>query len=77
MDMTIGELKMKKPFNKQKMVIRLTLVSIVILTLLAFVTFDYKDIQFLDAVILTAHTLKTMFFQPLLHHITGIFRGVR
>ncbi|NOU69834.1 ABC transporter permease subunit [Paenibacillus sp. LMG 31461] len=72
MELTLEELKIKKPFNKQKLVIRLTLVSIVILTLYAFITFDYKDIQFLDAVISTGHTLKTMFFRPLLHHITLI-----
>ncbi|NHW38742.1 PhnE/PtxC family ABC transporter permease [Paenibacillus aceris] len=68
--MIIDEISVKKPFNKQAMVIRLTLASLVALTLYAFVTFDYKDIQFFDAALETARTVKTMFFQPLFKHIT-------
>ncbi|MBP1963139.1 phosphonate transport system permease protein [Paenibacillus aceris] len=69
-EMIIDEISVKKPFNKQAMVIRLTLASLVALTLYAFVTFDYKDIQFFDAALETARTVKTMFFQPLFKHIT-------
>lgn len=71
-DMSMDERKMKKPFNKQAMAIRLTLAALAVLTLYAFATFDYKDIQFLDAVLSTTHTVKTMFFQPLLSHLSII-----
>ncbi len=59
-----------KPFNKQTMLIRLTLTVLAILTVYGFVTFDYKDIRFWDAVYAAADTIKTMFFQPFLNHIT-------
>ncbi|MBA2940688.1 ABC transporter permease subunit [Paenibacillus sp. CGMCC 1.16610] len=60
----------KKPFNKQSFVIRLTLIALALLTVFAFVTFDYKDINLVEAASLTAQTVKTMFFQPLFQHIT-------
>ncbi|MDU0206329.1 PhnE/PtxC family ABC transporter permease [Paenibacillus sp. MAH-36] len=60
----------KNPFNKQSFVIRLTLVALALLTVVAFVTFDYKDINLVEAASLTAQTVKTMFFQPLFQHIT-------
>lgn len=56
------ERRMKKPFNKQAVAIRFTLAALAVLTLYAFATFDYKDIQLLDAALSTAHTVKTMFF---------------
>lgn len=62
----------KKPFNKQVMVIRLTLAALAILTVYAFATFDYKDIELLNAIYSTALTIKTMFFQPLFKHLTFI-----
>lgn len=68
--MTMEERIKAKPFNKQTMLIRLTLAVLAILTVYGFVTFDYKDIRFFDAVKGTADTIKTMFFQPTLHHIT-------
>jgi phosphonate transport system permease protein len=61
-----------KPFNKQAWVIRLTLLVLVGLTIYGFATFDYKDIQMLQAISQTAQTIKTMFFQPSLHHFTFI-----
>ncbi|NOU63629.1 ABC transporter permease subunit [Paenibacillus sp. LMG 31461] len=60
------------PFNKQAWVIRLTLLGLVGLTIYGFITFDYKDIQMLQAISQTALTIKTMFFQPSLHHFTFI-----
>ncbi|MFE5323237.1 PhnE/PtxC family ABC transporter permease [Paenibacillus sp. NPDC056579] len=63
---------MKQPFNKQVLAIRLTLTAFVALTLYAFATFDYKDIQLIDAVLQTTQTVKTMFFQPFFKHITLI-----
>ncbi|MBP1967513.1 PhnE/PtxC family ABC transporter permease [Paenibacillus aceris] len=62
----------KKPFNKQVMVIRLTLAALAVLTVYAFATFDYKDIELLNAIYSTALTIKTMFFQPLFKHLTFI-----
>ncbi|NOV02939.1 PhnE/PtxC family ABC transporter permease [Paenibacillus planticolens] len=62
----------RKPFNKQTVVIRLTLAALAVLTLYAFATFDYKDIELLDAVYSTALTVKTMFFQPLFKHLSFV-----
>ncbi|TDF94748.1 PhnE/PtxC family ABC transporter permease [Paenibacillus piri] len=67
---TLDERMKAKPFNKQAMAIRLTLTALAILTLYGFATFDYKDIQLLDAVYSMAITVKTMFFQPSINHFT-------
>ncbi|MDR6880825.1 ABC transporter permease subunit [Bacillus sp. 3255] len=68
----MNAVKMKKPFNKQAMVIRLTLTALAALTLYAFATFDYKEIQFIEAVLQTVQTVKTMFFHPFFKHISLI-----
>ncbi|MFC5447413.1 PhnE/PtxC family ABC transporter permease [Paenibacillus aestuarii] len=59
-----------KPFNKQTMVIRLTLFTLTLLTIYGFVTFDYKNIAFFKAVSSTAGTVKTMFFMPGFNHFS-------
>ncbi|MBB3127251.1 phosphonate transport system permease protein [Paenibacillus rhizosphaerae] len=60
----------KKPFNKTALTIRLTLIGLGLLTVLAFVSFDYKGIQVFQGIYATLLNLKTMFLQPRLHHFT-------
>ncbi|WP_081735126.1 PhnE/PtxC family ABC transporter permease [Paenibacillus gorillae] len=59
-----------KPFNKQSLVIRLTLLGLILLTVYGFATFDYKEIDFFNAILSALDTVKTMFFLPRLSHIT-------
>ncbi|MFF2479777.1 PhnE/PtxC family ABC transporter permease [Paenibacillus sp. NPDC058071] len=59
-----------KPFNKQSFMIRLTMLGLIFLTVYGFVTFDYKKIDFLNAVLSSLETVKTMFVLPRLSHIT-------
>ncbi|ANE45825.1 phosphonate ABC transporter permease [Paenibacillus swuensis] len=61
---------LKPPYNKQAMIIRLTLLAWAGLTVLAFATFNYKDIEVIPAVVKTADILKTMFLQPRFSHLT-------
>ncbi|WP_028548466.1 PhnE/PtxC family ABC transporter permease [Paenibacillus sp. UNC451MF] len=71
-DISNDERIKSKPFNKQTFLIRLTLAALAMLTVYGFVTFDYKEIHFLDAIYSTAGTIKTMFFQPFLNHISFV-----
>lgn len=50
-----------KPFNKSSFVITATLVVLLILTIYGFLTFDYKDLQFWDAVLSTGRPLERCF----------------
>nr|WP_263325297.1 ABC transporter permease subunit [Neobacillus sp. Marseille-Q6967] len=59
-----------RPFNKASFVIQLTLLSLVGLTLYGFYSFDYKDINFTEAVALTIENVKTMFIEPVFNHFT-------
>lgn len=59
-----------KPFNKSSFVITATLVVLLILTIYGFLTFDYKDLQFWDAVLSTGETIRTMFLEPQMNHFT-------
>lgn len=58
----------KKPFNKGSFTIMLTLVALVVLTLYGFATFNYKNLNFGEAISGTLHTLNTMFLSPALNH---------
>lgn len=60
----------KKPFNKAVFTIRLTLLALGLLTVFAFLTFDYKGVEVFQGVYATLLNLKTMFLQPRLHHFT-------
>lgn len=59
-----------KPFNKASFVIRLTLMTLAALSLFGFVTFDYKDLNLLEAVKGTGDTLGTMFLEARAKHFT-------
>lgn len=59
-----------RPLTKSAIVTRLTLISLAFLTIYAFFSFDYKDIDFVNAVLLTLANLKAMFFEPHLKHFT-------
>ena len=53
--------------SKSSRIINVTLLILLGLTVLGFITFDYKDINFTDAVLSTAHNSKVLFGQP---HLT-------
>ncbi|CRK82196.1 PhnE/PtxC family ABC transporter permease [Neobacillus massiliamazoniensis] len=57
-------------FNKASLVIPGTLISLVILTIYGFYSFDYKDINFTKAVGMTIDNVKTMFAEPKFNHFT-------
>ncbi|UFT99306.1 ABC transporter permease subunit [Radiobacillus kanasensis] len=59
-----------KTWTKSTVVIRSTLVILAVLTVYAFFSFDYKDIDFGEAVIATVSNLKAMFVRPHLEHFT-------
>ncbi len=64
--------KKVRPFNKASLVIQATLISLVILTVYGFYSFDYKDINIVQAVGLTIQNIKTMFIEPKFSHFTFI-----
>ncbi|MFM9278335.1 PhnE/PtxC family ABC transporter permease [Paenibacillus jiagnxiensis] len=65
-----GERIKAKPFSKSSFVISVTLILLVLLTIYGFLTFDYKDIQFRDAVVSTMDTVRVMFLEPQMNHFT-------
>ena len=56
--------------NKSSLAIKITMLSLLGLTIFAFLTFDYKNINFSEAVVSTLHNIKTVFLQPELHFST-------
>lgn len=50
--------------NKSSIVLKLLVTSLLLLTIYAFTTFDYKDIDFFDAVSATIHNIKAVFLEP-------------
>lgn len=64
-------------WTKASLAIRGTLVALVLLTLYAFLTFDYKDVVIWDGFVKTAETFRIMLFQAELNHFTfvgGLFK---
>lgn len=59
-----------RPLNKATFVTRATLVILFIFTLYAFFTFDYKDLDMIEAGLATIDNLKTVFLEPTLEHFT-------
>ena len=59
-----------KTLTKGTVVIRSTLITMVLLTIYAFISFDYKEIEFGEAVLATLTNIKTMFTQPRFEHFT-------
>ncbi|AGK98318.1 PhnE/PtxC family ABC transporter permease [Clostridium pasteurianum] len=64
-----GKIKIKSAGLSQK-VIKVTLITLAILTIYGFLTFDYKDLNFGSAVVQTLQNIKVMFLQPKLTHFT-------
>jgi len=54
--------------SKSGLAVRLTLLTLVALTVIGFLTFDYKDIVFSDAVRDTLRNVKTVFLTPKLKY---------
>lgn len=59
-----------RPLNKSAVVLRVTLVMLALLTIYAFFSFDYKEIDFAEAVLATIDNIKVMFLEPHLEHFT-------
>ena len=64
-----GQIKISL-WNKSKIVMTATFVMLILLTVYGFLTFDYKEINFMQATIGTMHNLKLMFLQPSLHNFS-------
>jgi len=58
--------------NKNALVVRYTVLTLLILTVYGFLSFDYKDINFMQAVADTLSNIKTVFLQPRLMNNTLI-----
>ena len=64
-----GKIKIKV-WGKTQIVMLATFLSLFLLTVYGFLTFDYKGISFVQATIDTLYNLKVMFLQPALSHFT-------
>jgi phosphonate transport system permease protein len=64
-----GKIK-TKAIGRAQIAVNLTIIALTFLTIYGFLTFDYKDLNFGNAVVDTLHNLKVMFFQPKLTHFT-------
>lgn len=59
-----------KPVNKSTMVIQITLWVLAFLTVYAFIAFDYKSINIMQASMETLMNFRVMFFEPFAKHFT-------
>ena len=59
-----------KPLNKARLVIRLTLVMLVVLTIYGFISFDYKNISLIDGLLATVQNFKVMLTEAHFSHFT-------
>lgn len=50
--------------NKSRLAVNLLIAVLLILTAAAFLTFDYQNIDFAEAVLETLHNIKTVFLEP-------------
>jgi phosphonate transport system permease protein len=58
-----------RPFNKANFIMQLTLFTLFGLTIFGFITFDYKNINFFEAIQSTLANIKMMVLQPELNHV--------
>lgn len=65
-----SDFSFKKPFDKSTFVIRLTIVLLAVLTIYGFFRFNYKDIQFFNAVAATIENFRVMFLEAHFAHFT-------
>ncbi len=56
--------------DKSSQTVKYTMIMLLVLTAVGFLTFDYKNIDFTQAIISTLHNIKTVFFEPKLTHST-------
>lgn len=59
-----------KRINKSSITIRLTMIMLIFLTIYGFLTFDYKDINLFDGILMTLTNLKVMFLEAHFVHFT-------
>ena len=59
-----------KTLTKSSVVIRSTLITLALLSVYAFFSFDYKQLDIGEAVLSTFANLKSMFLEPHLKHFT-------
>lgn len=59
-----------KPLNKARLVIRLTLGMLVVLTIYGFMSFDYKDISLFGGLLATVQNFKVMLTEAHFSHFT-------
>jgi len=57
-------------WNKPKIVMTSTFIVLTFLTIYGFLTFDYKEIDFIQATIATMENVKLMFLQPSLNNFS-------
>lgn len=57
-----------KPFNNASFIIQITLLTLVILSIYGFYSFDYKNIDFFQGMYAVGQTMKTMFLEPHFKH---------
>ncbi len=56
--------------NKSSRMVKYTMIMLLVLTVFGFLTFDYKNVDFAQAISSTLHNIKTVFFEPKLNHST-------
>lgn len=66
-----GKIKIKI-WGKRQIVMFTTFLSLFLLTVYGFLTFDYKGISFIQAVTDTVYNVNVMFFQPAMSHFTFV-----
>lgn len=64
-----GNIRIKAHNNKQD-IIHATLTMLALLTIYAFITFEYKQLNYLEAFSESALNIFTMFTQPIAYHFT-------
>ncbi|MGL5353363.1 MAG: PhnE/PtxC family ABC transporter permease [Clostridium sp.] len=66
---SVGKIKIKST-DKSQICIKVTLLALIALTIVGFLTFDYKGIDFFAALSQTLENIKVMFFEASLVHFT-------
>lgn len=66
---SVGKIKIKAS-DKSQIYIKVTLITLVVLTMVGFLTFDYKGIDFFVALSQTLENVKIMFLEASLVHFT-------
>lgn len=66
---SVGRIKIKS-VDKSQRYIKVTLITLVVLTVIGFITFDYKELDFMKALVETITNVKVMFFEATLSHFS-------